>query len=248
MRPQVQLPMPFTPMVKKLVIINLVVWVVGVLILQKMVFSSPIIFDLFGLTPHRIINDFWIWQPFSYMFLHSLDIFHVTFNMLLLWWLGAELELRWGARFFLTYYMVCGVGASVIYLVGVTIYYLVSGNPMPMGVPVVGASGAVFGLMLAYGMVFGERVVYFMFIFPMKAKVFVLILGTIELVTLLSSGFGAQVANLCHIGGLISGFFFLYFWTKIRPKMGGGTKGRKKNKLRLVVDNEDADKSPKYWN
>ena len=97
MNPGYQLQVaPFTPMVKKLVIINVAVWVGLVLIVQQFFMSHQYIFLWFGLQPLQIISHFSVWQLFTYMFLHSQDVFHVLFNMILLWWIGSELEQRWG--------------------------------------------------------------------------------------------------------------------------------------------------------
>ena len=246
---------PLTPMAKKLIIINVALWFGFILVFQKFFMDQPSFFMWFGLIPERMVNGFWIWQPFTYMFLHSYSVFHVAFNMLILWWLGGDLEERWGSKFFLTYYLVCGIGAGLLYVFGMTIYYLASGNFMVMTIPVIGASGAVFGLMLAYGIIFAERTIYFMMIFPMKAKFFILLLGAFEIVTILSEGGQNGVANLAHLGGIVVGFLFLRFWGKWSAKLGKGRKRKKRGpKLRLVVDNErkfedkdDAD-GPKYWN
>jgi len=168
--------------------------------------------------------------------------------MLMLWWLGSELEQRWGSRFFLIYYMVCGVGAGILYTLVMGAYYLITNDGIPLFSPVVGASGAIYGLFLAYGMVFGERIIYFFMVIPMKAKYFVMILGAIELLTLLSTGFSSEVANLAHIGGALVGFVFLYYWINFK-----GQRLRKKTtkhgrKLKLVVDNDNPPQEPKYWN
>lgn len=247
---QVQMLAPLTPVVKRLLIVNSVIWIVAILVVQKYFLSEQYFFDWFGLVPARLISDFWIWQPFSYMFLHQYSVFHIVFNMLMLWFLGAELEQRWGGRFFFIYYMVCGVGAGILYTIGLVIYYLASGNPGPLAAPVIGASGAVFGLFLAYGMIFGERVIYFMMLFPMRAKYFVMILAGIEVLTLLNSGFSSNVANLAHLGGLVVGFLFLIFWARYKGRRVR-TKTRKHGrKLKLVVDNEREEETdgPKYWN
>jgi len=248
-QPQIQVP-PLTRTVKMLVIINVACWLGLVLILQNFLEGQPI-YQWFGLIPDRLINDFLIWQPFTYMFLHSSGIFHVLFNMLILWMFGSELELQWGQKFFLAYYMVTGVGAGVLYTICVLLYYFATNNYLPLMSPVVGASGAVFGLILAYGIIFGERLIYFMGIFPMKAKYFAMILGGIEVVTLFSTGFSGQVANLAHLGGIVSGYLFLIFWTRYksnRPPKGGKKKRHGRN-LRLVVNNDSpASSEPKYWN
>ena len=100
--PQMEIA-PMTKMVKGLVIANLVFWVGLILIVQGFILKNDFFFETFGLVPYKVINDFWIWQIFTYMFLHSQSVFHVAFNLLSLWWFGSELEVRWGSRFFLTY-------------------------------------------------------------------------------------------------------------------------------------------------
>lgn len=248
--PQFQNVVPLTKVVKGLIITNVAVWVGLVLILQNTILGSNIIFDLFALVPARVITDFWVWQIFTYMFLHATGVFHILFNMLVLWWFGAELELRWGPRFFLIYYLVCGAGAGFIYLLGTVTYYLITGHVLAMAAPLVGASGATYGLLLAYGLLFGERIIYFMMLFPMKARYFVMIMGGVELVTMMDSGQGSSVANLAHLGGIVAGFLFLNIVARWRTRATSASSKRGR-KLKLVVDNErkPADQQgPKYWN
>src|ERR1700722_4051177 len=168
--PQFQAVVPLTKTVKALIIVNVVAWVGLVLIADNFVFHDDRMVQIFGLVPEKAFNSFWIWQLFTYMFLHASSVFHILFNMLVLWWFGAELEARWGARFFLTYYLVCGFGAGVISCARTVLYALISGNPVGLLTPLVGASGATYRLLLAYGLLFGDRVIYFMMLFPMKAK------------------------------------------------------------------------------
>lgn len=252
MNPQVQVA-PFTKSVKFLVIANVAIWVVLVLILQGFILKNQAVYDLFALKPSRTILNFWVWQPFTYMFLHSTGVFHVLFNMLTLWWFGSELESRWGTKFFVTYYLVCGVGAGFIYLAGAFIYAFITGNVAILEAPLVGASGATYGLMLAYGLLFGERIMLFMLAFPMKAKYFVLILGIVQLVMLLDTGMGSSEANLAHLGGIGVGFIFLAVVARMRARASGAT-SRRGRRLKLVVNNErkgpgESDSSgPKYWN
>ncbi len=260
-RPQIQMSVPLTKTVRTLIILNVAIWVGLILILQNVVLGSTAIFDFLALTPYRVISDFWVWQLFTYMFLHASGVFHVLFNMLVLWWFGSELEARWGPKFFLTYYLTCGFGAGVIYLVGAFIYAFATGQVLSVLSPLVGASGATYGLLLAYGILFGEREIYFMMLFPMKAKFFVMIIGLVELVTLLDSGMGSQTANLAHLGGIVVGFVFLAGVARWRARAakGPGSSRRGRN-LKLVVDNErrvgnrgekdpdPSDKGPKYWN
>jgi len=135
-----------TSCVKILIIANIVCWFFLVSILQRFFVKSDIIYQLFGFVPSSIENSFFIWQFFTYMFVHSQGVFHILFNMLVLWMFGSELEQLWRKKFFLTYYIVCGVGAALIYFIGVKLYSLFGDSNAVMNIPVVGASGAVFGL------------------------------------------------------------------------------------------------------
>ncbi len=247
---------PISPLVKKLIIANVAIWFFLQLIVENLFLNTPYITQLFSFTPRLVVENAFIWQPFTYMFLHSESVFHVLLNMVSLWFFGSELEYRWGARSFLYYYVACGLGAALIYLFSVVGYGLILGaEPAVYGIPVLGASGAVFGVLLAYGILFGDRVIYFFGVFPMKARFFIMVIAGIEVISLVSAGMGgSKVANMAHIGGLITGYFYLLFWTRWQQK---GWRGSKKSKarrnLRLVVNNsqkknsDDSD-GPKYWN
>lgn len=248
-----QTGIPFTPVVKRLMIANVAVWFVGQLILERMVLGNDLLSSTFSLVPAQVLFRGTVWQLATYMFLHAPEVTHILFNMLMLWFFGAELEQRWGSRFFLAYYLVSGIGAAVIYVVGVALAAaLWSTGTAGLVIPVQGASGAIFGLLLAYGMIFGERVIYFMMLFPMKARYFVMIMGFVELASMISSsGRGSEVAYLAHLGGIVSGFVFLKGWSwwqrrTWNRKLNQKHKGRN---LRLVVDNDkDKEDGPKYWN
>ncbi len=242
---------PLTPTVKKLIIFTTGFWILFQLIGEGF-FSLPVTFYL-GLKPGKVIEDFYLWQVLTYMFLHTSSVAHILFNMLTLWMVGSELEARWGKRFFLFYYISSGVGAALFYCFGVAIYTAFTGNRMGLTIPVVGASGAIFGLLLAYGILFGERTMSFMMLFPMKAKVFVLILAGVEVVSLMGSGIaGGEVANLAHLGGFVAGYLTLLGYTRFQRFQWGQKAKKKTRNLRLVVDNENEkskpDKGPKYWN
>lgn len=238
---------PLTPVVKWLLIINVAVWFIFQVMMEG--FLRVPFTTIFGLFPGKVLYEFQIWQLVSYMFLHSMQVTHILFNMLMLWFFGAELEQRWGSKFFLIYYMFSGIGAAILYCLGVWGYSLYTGSQMGMIVPVVGASGAVFGLLLAQGIIFGDRIVYFFMLFPMRNRWFVAIMGFIQIASMMTSGVsGAETAYLAHLGGLASGYICLKLrdWnTKIDLKKRSKAKGRN---LRLVVDNEKSDKPPKYWN
>jgi membrane associated rhomboid family serine protease len=156
---------PLTPSVKKLLILNLVIWLLGQVILEGYFLQTPWISTTLSLVPERILFAGSVWQLLSYMFLHTSQITHILFNMLTLWFFGGELEQKWGSRFFLLYYLGCGFGAGLIYVFGSALSTLVFNlSVLNLTIPVQGASGAIFGLLLAYGMIFGDRIVHFFMI------------------------------------------------------------------------------------
>ncbi len=239
---------PFTPVVKVLVIACAVIWLFGQLIIDRFMLGGSFFTTYFALVPNLVVQKFYVWQLVTYAFLHSSSPFHIILNLLALWWLGSELEQRWGGRFFLTYYLVCAIGSAFLYVTIALIFALSGGSVTAMLTPVVGASGAIFGLLLAYGILFGERVVYFMMMFPMKAKYFVMILGGIEVVNLINTGVaGSEVASLAHLGGIVSGYLFLLTNKKMQQRKWKD-KTTAKSKLKLVINNEKKKEGPKYWN
>ncbi len=151
------------------------------------------------------------WQLLSYSFLHG-NVMHLLLNMYALWLFGSRLEQRWGLRNFALYYFICVLGAALVQLV-------VAGQSAAQGeiYPTIGASGGVFGLLLAFGLTFPrERL---MLIFPpvvLQAKWFVLIYGIIELWFGIT-GTAAGVAHFAHLGGMLTGFFVLWYWYLYPP-------------------------------
>lgn len=157
-----------------------------------------------GLNTPEVFAGLRVWQLATYMFLHG-GIFHLLFNMLTLWMFGAELDRIWGSRYFLKYYMACGIGAGVI---TVLFSYLPFEAARTLTLlPVVGASGAIYGLLLAYGLYFPDRPIYMYLVFPIPAKYFVMILGAIAFYSSLASNSG--IANMTHLGGLVVGYLML---------------------------------------
>ena len=164
----------------------------------------PILTDVLGLRPVFVLRGFWVWQLVTYMFLHG-GLFHILFNMLALWMFGAELERIWGTRYFLKFYFVTGIGAGAL-----TVLF----SLLPFGFAqqlqhaiIIGASGAIYGLLLAYALYFPDRPIYMYFVFPIPAKVFVAIMGGIAFVS--SLGELGGVANATHLGGLLVAYLFL---------------------------------------
>jgi membrane associated rhomboid family serine protease len=161
--------------------------------------------EILGLVPFHVIRNLWIWQLATYMFVHA-GLFHVLFNMLALWMFGAELERIWGTRFFLKFYFVTGIGAGLITLFVSLIPYAPTAQLYTSNI--VGASGAVYGLLLAYALYFPDRPIYMYFVFPIPAKIFVLIIGAIAFMSSMSDS-GNGMANATHLGGLLVAYVYL---------------------------------------
>lgn len=191
-------PGPLTPAIKLLIGVNVLMFVLTVIM------RGAGITDLLGLQPQATLEGLRIWQPFTYMFLHG-GFFHILFNMLTLWMFGTELERMWGSRFFVKYYFVTGLGAAATQIIlsfvpggfGDQMYFTTT----------IGASGAVYGVLLAYALYFPTRPIYMYFVFPIPAKYFVMILGGISLLSAMGGGGG--VAHTAHLGGLVAGYLYL---------------------------------------
>ncbi|MBM3778646.1 MAG: rhomboid family intramembrane serine protease [Acidimicrobiia bacterium] len=190
-------PGPLTPVIRILVYTNIAAFVLTTFA------PAPTLW--FGLRPADVFGGLMIWQPVTYMFLHG-GLFHILFNMLALWMFGTELERMWGSRYFARYYFAAGVGAAVTTL-------LLAWLPGPFGAGLyqsltIGASGAVYGVLLAYALYFPNRPIYMYFFFPIPAKYFVMIIGGIALLSSVGQS-GGGVAHSTHLGGLIAGYLFL---------------------------------------
>ncbi|MDA1183924.1 MAG: rhomboid family intramembrane serine protease [Acidobacteria bacterium] len=190
-------PGPLTPAIKALVVANVAAFLAAMI--------APAITLSFGLRPADVFGGFRIWQPVTYMFLHG-GVFHILFNMLALWMFGVELERTWGSRFFARFYFIVGIGAACTTL-------LLSLLPLPFADQLyysltIGASGAVYGVLLAYALYFPNRPIYLYFFFPIPAKYFVMIIGGISLLSAMN-GPGGGVAHTTHLGGLIVAYVYL---------------------------------------
>lgn len=164
---------------------------------------NPAVTDLLGLHPAFVLHSFWVWQLATYMFLHG-GVFHIVFNMLALWMFGAELERTWGTRYFLKFYFVTGIGAAVLTVLFSTLPFAFARQLQ--GVNIIGASGAIYGLLLAYAIYFPERPIL-LIVFWVPARLCVTILGAIAVFASLSEVGG--VANATHLGGLVVGYLYL---------------------------------------
>ena len=197
------------PAVQNLLIANAVAF------LAMLVLDRATILEYFALFPAGS-PFFRLWQPLTYMFLHA-DFSHLFFNMFALWMFGRGLEWEMGTRRFLVYYFVCGIGAALIQLLMMQID--LAGLPPHsldyyhyLWTPTLGASGAVFGLLLAFGMLHPNATIMLLIPpIPMKAKWFVVIYGLLELF-LGMSGSMDNVAHFVHLGGMFWGWLLLMWW------------------------------------
>ena len=190
------------PLIKKLMIL------MGAIFLLQLLVSQRITFYL-GLVPLLVWKKYFLWQLFTYLFLHG-GFTHLLFNLLALWMFGGELENYWGSKKLLFYFLFCGIGAGVLTV-------LLSPNQF---IPVIGASGAIYGILLAFGWLFPNRPIFIYFLFPIPAKYMVLLYGIIEGFSS-PEGTGGGIAHLTHLGGLLFGLFYMaypFFRQKFRQK------------------------------
>lgn len=156
-----------------------------------------------GASPYSDVPGFEPWQLVSYAFLHG-SVQHILFNMLALWMFGSPIERLFGARPFALYYFVCVVGAALTQLA--VMHFFPNGY-----YPTLGASGGVFGVLLAYGLMFPRDRIYLYFAIPIPARLFVILYGILELV-LGVTGTQAGVAHFAHLGGLAFGYLLIQYW------------------------------------
>lgn len=200
----------FPPVLKNLLILN------GLVFFAQMVpVTNELLMQWFALwplgtpdfvrTPYGLqrVSDFFPWQLITYGFLHG-GFSHILFNMFALWMFGVQIENAWGSRRFAIFYFVCVIGAGLVQLV----FASLTGGVYPT----VGASGGVYGILLAFGMMFPDQPIYLYFIFPIKAKYLVIGFGLLSLL----GGFGGsimpEVAHFAHLGGMFFGFLLILYW------------------------------------
>ncbi len=184
-------PSLFTDAIKLIISINFLIF-----ILQYFSGIEDKLFPIFGIVPSRTFGELMLWQPFTYLFFHG-GIWHVLINMFVLWMFGSELEKYWGKREFLRFFFVTGVGSGLV-----TVLFSLSSST-----PVVGASGAIYGVLLAYGLMFPNRLVYLYFLIPIKVKYLVILIGTIAFFSSLNPGY-SNISHLTHLSGMIIGFVY----------------------------------------
>jgi len=223
------------PAIKNIIFANVIVYL---MIFLNQTLGGYLI-STFGLKSADVIYKFKIWQPVTYMFLHDpYSIMHILFNMIFLWMFGAELEREWGTKEFVKYYFITGIGAGLIniLLTGIT------------NTPTIGASGAVYGVMLAYALRYPDRMIYIYFLFPVKLKYF---MGFLILVQFFStfSPYSDGVAHAAHLGGIVVGYVYLKYWFlfyKMRNLVGGKFGSTKKSDGQMHYTKGGQDKTEYY--
>jgi len=188
--------------VKFLLITNIVIF-----ILMELSGEKHFLFRSFGLVPNVVWAKFKIWQLFTYLFIHG-DWLHILLNMFMLWVCGKDLEVKWGGRYFFLFYFICGIGAGFI-----TVLFDINSF-----MPIVGASGAIYGLLIAYGFTYPNRILLLYGLFPIKAKYIVLGLGVIAFFASMSSN-QSNISHITHLSGMLIGFVFICFslnWNMIK--------------------------------
>ncbi|MBR3710156.1 MAG: rhomboid family intramembrane serine protease [Bacteroidales bacterium] len=206
----------------------------NLLIINAIMFLADVVLVRFGIDLSNILglhffmaSDFHVHQLFTYMFMHG-NFSHLFFNMFALWMFGNTLENIWGPKRFLLFYILCGIGAGliqegvqyIVYARELSQYQNVNmgGTIIPMGqylnyLTTVGASGAIYGLLLAFGMMFPNSMIYLYFFMPIKAKWFVIGYAVIELLNGLGAS-GDHVAHFAHLGGMLVGLIIILIWKK----------------------------------
>jgi membrane associated rhomboid family serine protease len=192
-------PGPITPAVRAIILANVGLFLVTLA-------APSLVVGLLGLTPASVLERGFLWQPITYLFVHDPDsLMHILFNMLAVWMFGVELERRWGTVAFAKYFFVAGVGAGVTVLLVSLLPFTAARSSYD--IPTIGASGAVYGILLAWAVIFPTRQVLFMMLFPLSARMIAIIYGAIAFIS--AFGAGGGVSHWAHLGGLATGWLYL---------------------------------------
>jgi len=221
-----------TPAVRWIFFIN-----VGILILQFTVLLAlgweEKFLRYFSQIPYYAVWRLQVWRFVTYMFLHAGGL-HLLFNMMALWFFAPRLEMRWGGARFLKFYFICGIGAAIVH----TIFTFLFGNKVILETGgatrgmemMIGASGAIYGILFAYAFYWPDETVLLNFFIPMKVKYMVLLFGTLEFVNTIG-GSGSNVSHITHLGGLLTAFLYLGGWRMFRRGGDGGFFGRRPRRM-----------------
>jgi membrane associated rhomboid family serine protease len=237
-----------TPVVKQLLILNTALFL-GLALLS--IFAPPMASAavvLFGVVPVDTAFGLRLWQPLTYLFLHA-GFWHLFFNMFALWMFGTPIERDWGSRRFLKYYLLTGVGAG---LLNVIVCLLWGGSAA--ATPTIGASGAIYGLLLAFGVLYPHQPILVWFILPVPARIFVAIFGVLAFLSALQ-GPGTGVSHVSHLGGMLFGLVYLrggWLLYRGRRRYAEWKLGQAKRKFEVYMreqdDQEDRREPPRWIN
>jgi membrane associated rhomboid family serine protease len=203
----------FPPVIKMLLIVNVSIFILSLMIIPQTAggyFANNWFMKLFALQPFTLnsfitfgldgSNAFYPWQLISYQFMHG-GFMHLFFNLFALWMFGSELENKWGSSKFLSYYILSGIGAGIV--------QLIISPLLGPAAPTIGASGAVYGILLAFGLTYPDRkIIMFPLFIPIKAKYFVMIFAGIEMISGITNS-GSGIAHFAHLGGALTGYLLL---------------------------------------
>ncbi|HMF78217.1 MAG TPA: rhomboid family intramembrane serine protease [Bryobacteraceae bacterium] len=231
--------------VKWLLIVNIALFLPYYVLQQQN--SLHLLLDNFALVPAQAVGKFAIWQIATYMFLHN-SIMDVVWNMLALWMFGSELERTWGTNKFLRFYFACGIIAALTVVVAAFLFHA-------SGILTVGSSGAVYGLLAAYAVLFPDQTMLFGFLIPMKSKYFVMIIGAIVFLQSYMATMGGQgsaIGVTALLGGMVGGYLLLRgrkLKIQIRQPIMDGYKDwklrRAKKKFQVYLKKRDS--GPDRW-
>jgi membrane associated rhomboid family serine protease len=200
--------------------------------------GSPAFSYKFGLIPGAVTQNYYLWQVVTYIFLHA-GFFHLIFNLLGLYMFGSELEHVWGTRQFIKYFFICGIGAALTTIIV---------GPYSTAITI-GASGAIYGLLLAYGVLFPNRLIYLYMIIPIRAKWLVLIFGAIAFMSSVSAT-GGGIAHIAHLGGMLFGFVYLRggrLFSDIRGAYDRWQRNRLRRKFDVYYNERRRDEDETKW-
>jgi rhomboid family protein len=227
---------PLTPVLKYLVVVTSAVFLLTYLPYAFLHWDAPFVW--LGLTPYLVTHKGFLWQPFTYLFLHG-NLWHILFNLFALWMFGSDLERLWGSRKFLYYFFLTGVGAAV---------FDVLLQPSAT-TTTIGNSGAVYGILLAFGLLFPDRPIFLWFVIPVKAKWFVLGMGAIEFFLSLSAP-GSGISHIAHVGGMLIGLLYLRgggFWYRWQLNYHEWRRARLRKKFQVYMDKHEQKDDAGRW-
>lgn len=217
---------PLTPAVKNILFANGVIFLMQFLNYNLNVFLS----DNFALHGYDVFYEFKIWQLVSYMFLHG-GFWHILINMFIFWMFGIELELAWGTKEFVKYYFICGIGGGLL--------NIILTPAIPNYPPTVGASGAIYGIMVAFALRNPNREIFIIpFPFPIKVKYFIGFMAIVSFISTLNAS-SDGIAHAAHLGGMAIGFIYLKYWHRITGLSNIFKQTDKKGKMKFNSGDEE---------